>query len=99
MEAAFLLSEQLRQQLPHLTMTTHCGGGSLKSQMKKADKSHARFAIVIGSNEVATREAVIKPLRADKSSTEIALSEQAIAFDAIADALAPFVNPQDAVEK
>ena len=38
-------------------------GGSLKSQMKRADKSMARFALVLGENELASRSAQLKPLR------------------------------------
>ncbi len=38
-------------------------GGSLKSQMKRADKSMARFALVLGETELATRSAQLKPLR------------------------------------
>ncbi len=41
----------------------HCGGGSFKSQMKKADASGARYAMIIGEDEVKTQEVVIKPLR------------------------------------
>jgi histidyl-tRNA synthetase len=42
----------------------HCGGGSFKSQMKKADASGARFAVIIGDDEASAREVSLKPLRA-----------------------------------
>ena len=41
----------------------HCGGGSFKSQMKKADSSGARFAVIIGDDEAQAQQASIKPLR------------------------------------
>ncbi len=41
----------------------HCGGGSFKSQMKKADASGARFALIIGDDEAAVEEVSLKPLR------------------------------------
>jgi histidyl-tRNA synthetase len=41
----------------------HAGGGSFKSQFKKADASGARFALVFGSDELASGEVAIKPLR------------------------------------
>jgi len=44
-------------------------GGSLKSQMKRADKSMARFALVLGENELATRSAQLKPLRGGEPRT------------------------------
>ena len=41
----------------------HCGGGSFKSQMKKADGSGATFAVIIGEDEASTGEAQLKSLR------------------------------------
>ena len=41
----------------------HCGGGSFKSQMKKADVTGARYAMIIGDDEVNAQEVTIKPLR------------------------------------
>jgi len=41
----------------------HCGAGSFKAQMKKADASGARFAIIVGDDEVAAAELSLKPLR------------------------------------
>jgi histidyl-tRNA synthetase len=58
-----LLSERLRDALPKLRVVTHCGGGSFKSQFKKADRSGARYALVLGEDEVQRREIGIKPLR------------------------------------
>ena len=57
------LAETLRDALPSLRVTTHCGGGGFKSQFKKADKSNARYALVLGDDELARGEAGLKPLR------------------------------------
>ncbi len=60
------LVEMVRNQLPHLAMQTNCGGGSFKSQMKKADKSAAIIAIILGDDEIANDTVSIKYLREDK---------------------------------
>lgn len=57
------LAEKLRDSLPQHALVVHCGGGSFKSQMKKADKSGARLALILGEQEVADGSAAIKPLR------------------------------------
>ncbi|MBK6286783.1 MAG: histidine--tRNA ligase [Gammaproteobacteria bacterium] len=53
---ALVLAERLRDQLPSLRMQLHCGGGSLKSQMKKADRSGARLALIVGETELAAAQ-------------------------------------------
>ena len=58
---AFRVAEGLRDQ--GIGVLLHCGGGSFKSQMKKADGSGATFAVIIGDDEAATGEAQLKPLR------------------------------------
>ncbi len=58
---AFRVAEGLRDQ--GIAVLLHCGGGSFKSQMKKADGSGATFAVIIGDDEAATEEAQLKPLR------------------------------------
>jgi histidyl-tRNA synthetase len=58
---AFRVAEGLRDQ--GIAALLHCGGGSFKSQMKKADGSGATFAVIIGDDEAATGEAQLKPLR------------------------------------
>jgi len=77
---ALALAEQLRNQLPDYVVVTHCGGGSFKSQMKKADKSGARYAVILGENEIAGGTAGLKPLRSDESQREIPQSELARAL-------------------
>jgi histidyl-tRNA synthetase len=58
---AFSVAEGLRDQ--GVNVLLHCGGGSFKSQMKKADGSGAAFAVIIGDDEAATGEAQLKTLR------------------------------------
>jgi len=70
-ERGILLAEQLRDQLPDLRVLTHCGGGSLKSQFKKADKSGAQLALVIAEDEIEQNQVSIKFLRADTPQTVI----------------------------
>ncbi|MEP5567615.1 MAG: histidine--tRNA ligase [Halioglobus sp.] len=60
---AVAAAEQLRDALPGLRIVQHNGGGSFKSQMKKADKSGAKLALIWGEDEVAEQSVSIKPLR------------------------------------
>jgi histidyl-tRNA synthetase len=62
---AFQLVEQIRADCPNLKLEMNCGGGSFKSQMKRADRSGAAVALILGDDEVAQRVAGIKPLRND----------------------------------
>ncbi|WP_235041343.1 histidine--tRNA ligase [Vreelandella profundi] len=64
--AAITLAEQLRSELPTLRLQLHCGGGSFKSRMKKADKSNATMAILLGEDEIAEQSATLKFLRDDR---------------------------------
>ncbi len=58
-----VLAEQLRDALPDLRLLVHAGGGSFKSQMKRADKSGAEFALIIGDDEVVNDQVQLKALR------------------------------------
>ena len=58
---ASLVAEQLRDD--KLRVLLHCGGGSFKSQMKKADGSGARIAVVIGDDEAQANEVSVKPMQ------------------------------------
>lgn len=60
--AAFQLAEKLRSELPHLRIMTHCSGGNFKKQFKRADKSGAKFALVIGESELQNAQVVVKDL-------------------------------------
>jgi histidyl-tRNA synthetase len=72
-----LLAERLRDLTPGLRLLTHCGGGSFKSQFKRADKSGARFALVVGEGELERGVIGIKPLRETADQMELSLSETA----------------------
>lgn len=63
--AAQRVAEGLRDDLPGLRVQTHLGGGSLKSQFRRADRSGARVALVLGEDEHAAGEVTVKPLRED----------------------------------
>lgn len=71
---AMLLADRLRDELPELRVLNNCGGGSFKSQMKKADKSGARVACLIGPDEVESDTVSIKFLREDRPQERLALS-------------------------
>lgn len=63
---AMALAERLRDELPALGVQLHCGGGSFKSRIKKADRSDARLALLIGENERENGQVAIKFLRDDR---------------------------------
>jgi len=79
--AALTLTERLRDELPGLRLLLNSGGGSFKSQFKKADKSGARYALILGDDELAGRVVGCKPLRDDSE-------QQSVAWDALAEHLA-----------
>ena len=79
--AALALSEKVRDQLPNLRLQINAGAGSFKSQFKKADKSGALYALILGDDELAQQVIGFKPLRGQGE-------QQNIAFDALAAHLA-----------
>jgi len=68
--AGFKLAEQLRDAWPDLKLQINMGGGSLKTQFKRADKSGARFAILLGDDEVARGVVAVKALRQEQAQEE-----------------------------
>ncbi|MCF1427685.1 MAG: histidine--tRNA ligase [Shewanella sp.] len=60
---AIKIAEELRNAVPGLKVMSHCGGGNFKKQIKRADKSGAILALIIGENELATNQIAVKPLR------------------------------------
>lgn len=82
---AALYAMQLAQQLraAGLSVIQHLGEGSFKSQMKKADGSGAEFAVIIGENEMAAGQAVVKPMRAEAAQQTVALDQVASTIAAI----------------
>jgi histidyl-tRNA synthetase len=79
--AALALSERLRDELPNLRLQVNAGAGSFKSQFKKADKSGALYALILGEDELAQQVVGCKPLRGQGE-------QQSIAWSALADHLA-----------
>ncbi|MEJ4045192.1 histidine--tRNA ligase [Erwinia sp. SLM-02] len=67
--AAMLMAEQLRDALPELKLMTNFGGGNFKKQFARADKWGARIALVLGEDEVANGQVVVKDLRNGEQQT------------------------------
>ncbi|MGR8980420.1 MAG: histidine--tRNA ligase [Gammaproteobacteria bacterium] len=77
------LAEMIRNEIPSLKLQIHCGGGSFKSQFKKADKLGAEFAIILGEDEVEAGTAGIKNLRTDNGEEALQQTlshSEAVAF-------------------
>lgn len=70
---ALSLAEQLRDDHQGLKVLCHCGGGSMKSQMKKANRSGAQLALILGEQEFSDGSLTIKPLR--EQSDQITVSQ------------------------
>jgi histidyl-tRNA synthetase len=75
--AAVSVAEQLRQLLPGKRVVMHCGGGNLKKQLKRADKSGAELGLLLGDTELAAGQITLKWLRAEKPQQTVAISELA----------------------
>ncbi len=72
---ALALAETLHQQAPHWVVLVNTSGGSFKSQFKKADKSGARFALILGEEEVRHQQVSIKDLRQQQDQQCVAQSD------------------------
>ena len=64
-----VLAEQLRDAIPGFRLITHCGGGSFKSQFKRADRSGARWTLILGEEEVANRQIGVKTMSTGEQQT------------------------------
>ena len=71
MDEALVLAEQCREMLPGLVVVLNAGGGSFKNQFKRADKSGASIALVLGEDEVAQQMATVKFLRNDSEQQQV----------------------------
>lgn len=67
--AAMQLAEQVREAAPQLKLMTNYGGGNFKKQITRADKWGARVALILGENEVAAQQVVLKDLRSGEQET------------------------------
>ncbi len=73
--AGRVMAESLRDELPGLKLIANAGGGSFRSQFKKADRSGASLALVLGESELERGTVVIKRLREEAPQLEVALGE------------------------
>ncbi len=76
-DTAMAFGEQVAERMRDagLAVILHCGGGSFKSQMKKADGSGARFAVIIGDDEAQAGVLTVKSLRVEREQVRVSLSE------------------------
>jgi len=70
-ERGLVLAERLRHRLPKLKLQVNCGGGSFKSQFKRADRSGARVALILGDDEVNQGTVGIKWLREEREQAQV----------------------------
>ncbi|WDE12694.1 histidine--tRNA ligase [Thalassomonas haliotis] len=71
------LAELWRDQVPDIRLQCHCGGGNMKKQMKRADKSGARLALILGEDELAQQKVTVKYLRGQNEQQSLPLDEVA----------------------
>ena len=69
------LAESIRDQMPRLKLVVHAGAGSFKSQMRKADKSGAQIAIILGESEMEAGTVALKFLRQQRQQAEVPQDE------------------------
>ncbi len=81
-----VLAEQLRSDLPGLRLVMNASGGSFKAQMKRADKSGAAYALILGDNEIEQQTISLKPLRTEQ------FVQQAYAYAALCDKLSELIG-------
>jgi histidyl-tRNA synthetase len=72
-QPGFLLAERLRDAWPQLKLQINLGGGNFKAQFKRADKSGAQLALVLGDDEVARGVVAVKTLRRESAQEECSL--------------------------
>jgi len=76
------LAETLRGRLPGLRVEQHCGGGSFKSQLRRADRRGARYAAIVGEREAEEATVTLKDLRSD-------LPQETLSWEALVKKLQP----------
>ncbi len=69
------IAEQLRDAVADIRIELNLGGGSFKSQLKRADKSGAEIALVLGDDEIAAKQVGLKPLRTDEGQVQVATEQ------------------------
>jgi histidyl-tRNA synthetase len=79
---ALQIVERLRSERPRLRFELNAGGGNFKAQFRRADKSGAALALIIGEDELARGVVAMKPLRAQASQSECPIGDLTIGLDA-----------------
>jgi len=69
------LAEQWRDQVPDIRLQCHCGGGNMKKQLKRADKSGAQIALILGDDEIAEQRVMVKYLRGQQEQQNVAFEK------------------------
>jgi histidyl-tRNA synthetase len=85
LERAIGIAERLRDELPGAAVELNLDGGSFKSQLKRADRSGAAYALIFGDDEVSCDRAGLKPLRGDGDQISVPIERLT---DALAERLA-----------
>jgi len=78
------LAEQWRDAVSECRLQAHCGGGNMKKQMKRADKSGAQIALILGENEINEQQVTVKYLRGQQE-------QQSLPFDQVPSLLASLI--------
>jgi histidyl-tRNA synthetase len=79
---ALSIVERLRSQRPRLRFELNLGGGNFKAQFRRADKSGAPLALIIGDDELARGVLAVKPLRVESGQSECPIDALAAGVDA-----------------
>lgn len=77
------IAEQLREAYPWLRLDLNLSAGGFKTQFKRADKSGARFALIIGQDELNAHKITLKDLRTDAEQQQISFSELTVYLEGV----------------
>ncbi len=69
------LAELWRDQVPNIRLQCHCGGGNMKKQLKRADKSGAQIALILGDDEISQQSVMVKYLRGQQEQQNVAFEK------------------------
>ncbi len=69
----FTIAEELRGRVPGVRLSMDCLGGSLKSQLRRADRSGARMALILGDDELDVGQISVKELREDTAQVMLTM--------------------------
>jgi histidyl-tRNA synthetase len=75
LQQAFRIAEVLRDKVAGIKVELNLGGGSFKSQLKRADKSNAEYALILGEQEITEQRAGLKPLRSTDDQSSVAFDD------------------------